>query len=221
MDQRSHTRDEAGAVTEPPAGATATVDSGTSPAETALIAYLRRRAGQVDPASPAVRDGWAYPSPYHLLLEAGRLFTPAPLPPGMGRLGKGFCYANAARTIEDHPGFGLVYAEGYGTWPLDGTYVHVPHGWAANSVPSPATAVDPTWPDEPDCAYLGIPFADPGVWPHPLYGAGVLQELRTLLPILRHGLPKECIADLGRPLPGDHHDAQEQARPAPPAHGPA
>jgi hypothetical protein len=39
------------------------------------------------------------------------------------------------------------------------------------------------------------------MWPAPVYGAGILQERGTLLPILREGLPADRIADIGRPLP--------------------
>jgi hypothetical protein len=165
--------------------------------------YLRQLADQVDPASRPVREGWAYPSPHHLLLDVGRLFTPAPLPPDMDRLSEGSCYANAAQIIAEHPGRSLVYVEGYGTCLIPG-YLHTPHDWAtsvAAPVAAPATAIDPTWPDNPRGAYLGIPFADPGMWPAPVYGAGILQELGTLLPILREGLPADRIADIGRSLP--------------------
>jgi hypothetical protein len=148
----SHARGEDAdrAVGAAPQNTTAAVESSadqdTSPAETALIGYLRQLADQVDPASRPVREGWAYPSPHHLLLDLGRLFTPAPLPPDMDQLSEGACYANAARTIAEHPGRSLVYVEGYGTCLTPG-YLHTPHGWATSGaapVAAPATAIDPT-----------------------------------------------------------------------------
>lgn len=39
------------------------------------------------------------------------------------------------------------------------------------------------------------------MWPHPLYGDGILNQYATLLPILREGLPADAVTDIGRPLP--------------------
>ncbi len=51
--------------------------------------------------------------------------------------------------------------------------LHTPHGWA---VTCEGLALDPTWPHEGGSAHLGLPFADPGMWPHPLFGRSPLQE---------------------------------------------
>ncbi|NEA18970.1 hypothetical protein [Streptomyces halstedii] len=169
------------------------------PAETALIRYLRQRAAEVDPTSEPVLDGWRYPSPYHLLLDVGRFFTPAPLPPGAGPLMVTFCYTNAAQTIADadREDRAWMYVEGYGSCSVDSAVHHAPHAWATDGT----HAIDPIWPADSGCAYLGIPFADPEMWPHPLYGDGILTQYATLLPILREGLPEDAVAGIGRPLP--------------------
>ncbi|WP_327378745.1 hypothetical protein OG393_33055 (plasmid) [Streptomyces sp. NBC_01216] len=180
-----------------PTGPAPAADGLLVPAETTLIRYLRQRAAEVDPTSEPVLDRWRYLSPFHLVLDVGRLFTPAPLPPGAGPLMVTFCYTNAAQTIEDQEDPALVYVEGFASCTVDSTVHHAPHAWATGGT----HAIDPTWPADSGCAYLGIPFADPEMWPHPLYGDGILRQHATLLPILRDGLPADAIADIGRPLP--------------------
>ncbi|MEU8759468.1 hypothetical protein [Streptomyces sp. NPDC048659] len=172
-----------------------------TPAETVLIHCLRQYAAEVDPTSEPVLEGWAYPSPFHLLLDVGRLFTPAPLPPAVAPLMVTFCYTNAVQTIADQEDPALVYVEGFASCTVDSAVHHASHAWATDGT----HAIDPTWPADSGCAYLGIPFADPAMWPHPLYGDGILEQYATLLPILREGLPADAVADIGRPLPRRAH----------------
>lgn len=188
-----HRRAPAVAPTDPATAA----DGLQTSAETALIRFLQQRAGEVDPTSEPVLEGWTYPSVYHLLLDAGRLFAPAPLPPSVNRLLVTFCYTNAAQTIADQEDQDLVYVEGYGSCTVASAVHHTPHAWATDGI----HAIDPTWPTDSGCAYLGIPFADPEMWPHHLYGDGLLRQHASLLPILRDGLPAGCVADLGQPIP--------------------
>ncbi|MFD3329607.1 hypothetical protein [Streptomyces sp. NPDC058701] len=170
-----------------------------SRAEEDLIAYVRARAEETSAAGRQAAEVWAYASVYHLLLDVGRLFTPAPLPASLSPRFPGFCFSNATAACQEQSGRNLTYVEGYGSTPVDGHgTVHASHGWA--STPA-GDAVDPTWPHRDGLAYLGIPFADPDDWPHPLLGGGLLVEARTLIPILRHGLDPAQLAPLGRPLP--------------------
>ncbi|MFF2618532.1 hypothetical protein [Kitasatospora sp. NPDC058046] len=170
-----------------------------TPTEEELVAYLRQAAAEATtPTARPVTECWTYTSQFDLLLREGRLFTPAPLPDGVERLHPGFCFTNAAQAADDHPELHLTYAEGYGTALIDATLaLHTPHGWA---VTPDGLALDPTWPHEDAGAYLGLPFADPGVWPHPLLGRSLLQEPPFLEDVLRHGLPDGLLADLGRPI---------------------
>ncbi|MFD3549601.1 hypothetical protein ACFWUW_29115 [Streptomyces sp. NPDC058655] len=180
------------------AGAKTSGVTSVSRPEKDLIEYVRARADETSATELQAVEGWAYASVYHLILDVGRLFTPAPLPASLSRGYPGFCFSNAAATCQEQPGVELAYVEGFGSTPVDGHgTVHAPHGWA--STPAGDT-VDPTWPYRDGLAYLGIPFANPDDWPHPLLGGGLLVESRTLIPILRHGLHPGQVAPLGRCL---------------------
>ncbi|WP_071654500.1 hypothetical protein [Mangrovactinospora gilvigrisea] len=168
-------------------------------AEEQLVSYLRQTADALGPPARAVEERWVYTSQFDLLLREGRLFTPAPLPDGTEQLDPGWCFTNAAQLATDHPDLQLTYAEGYGSAPIAaGQALHTPHAWAATP---DGSALDPTWPHEPGTAFLGLPFADPAMWPHPLLGRSLLQEPPFLHHLLRSGLPDGLLADLGRPLP--------------------
>lgn len=172
-----------------------------SQAEEQLVAYLSQVAEAVPPTARPIVEGWTYTSQFDLLLREGRFFTPAPLPIEVERLRPSLCFTNAAQLANDHPELQLTYAEGYGAAQIDVTQaLHTPHGWA---VTSEGLALDPTWPHEGCSAYLGLPFADPGMWPHPLLGRSLLQEPPFLHDVLRFGLPEGLLADLGRPICGD------------------
>ncbi len=54
-----------------------------------MVADLSARAGHG-------RAHWVYRSAYQLLLEHGRVFTPAPRRPGIAMMPDRLCYANAA-----------------------------------------------------------------------------------------------------------------------------
>lgn len=106
-------------------------DVSVSRAEKGLVEHVRARADAVSPTARQVAEGWAYASIYHLLLDVGQLFTPAPLPASLTRRYPGFCFSNAAAACEEHPGRELVYVEGFGSTPVDGHKpVRAPHGWA-------------------------------------------------------------------------------------------
>lgn len=64
-------------------------------------------------------------------------------------------------------GFALTHA---------GLDVHLPH------------ARVPTWDDAPGRAYVGIPVADPRLWP--VEGGDLLQDFDRTLPLLRNGFPE-------------------------------
>lgn len=164
-----------------------------------LVSYLRRAAESIRPSAAVIEEGWIYTSHFDLLLREGRLFTPAPLPDGIGRLHPGFCYTNSSQLAEEHPELELTYVEGYGTAPISGgQVVPLPHGWAATPE---GVVLDATWPHEQGTAFIGLPFADPAMWPDPRSGRSLLQEPPFLGDWLRDGLPRGVLADLGRPVP--------------------
>lgn len=166
-------------------------------AEAALIAHLRLLAATAaGPDSAPVKEGWAYTSVYHLLLDAGRFFTPTPLPQTMVRGPERECFANAVALVREHQtSSGLMYCEGYASAPLTGTDgFPTMHAWA--STPD-AAVLDPTWP-QPGTAYLGIPITAPTMWPSPRFGAGILQDPTNLLTILRDGHATTSMPHLGR-----------------------
>ncbi|MFD3549322.1 hypothetical protein ACFWUW_27575 [Streptomyces sp. NPDC058655] len=165
-------------------------------AEAALIAHLRLLAAAARPDSAPVKEGWAYPSVYHLLLDAGRFFTPAPLPQTVVRGPERECFANAAALVREHgmPS-GLTYCEGYASTPIAGTDgFPTMHAWASTTQ---GAVVDPTWP-RPGTAYLGIPITNPTAWPPPRFGTGILQDPANLLTILRDGVATTSLPNRGR-----------------------
>ncbi|MFI5868079.1 hypothetical protein [Streptomyces sp. NPDC051546] len=167
-------------------------------AEAKLIAHLRLLAATVaGPESAPVKEGWAYPSLYHLLLDTGRFFTPAPLPQAIARGPERECFANAAALVREHGAVsGLTYCEGYASAPISGTDdFPTMHAWASTT---DATILDPTWPEH-GTAYLGIPFTHPAAWPQPRFGTGILQDPANLLAILRDGHATTSLPNLGRP----------------------
>ncbi|MFD7954381.1 hypothetical protein ACFV4X_12890 [Streptomyces ardesiacus] len=162
-------------------------------AEDALIAHLRQHAELAGGAYAATR-GWRYPTQFHLLLDLGRRFAPAPRPADLATMPARLCYSNAARYALEHQDQGVVYAEGFAQTHVGLPY-YLPHAWVARP---DGTALDPTWDDEPDRAYVGVAVADPRLWP--VDGGGLLEDHERMLPLLRAGLPPAALADLGRPL---------------------
>ncbi|MET8624657.1 hypothetical protein ABZW30_13025 [Kitasatospora sp. NPDC004669] len=86
-----------------------------------------------------------------VVLAQGRLLTPAPWPrSGAPRRGAaGGCHGNALRVARLLPG---AYAEGYAL-AADGTALA--HAWCAAA---DGTVLDPTRPEDPALAYLGVPM---------------------------------------------------------------
>ncbi|MFF2374865.1 hypothetical protein ACFVUW_10830 [Streptomyces xiamenensis] len=166
-------------------------------AEAWLIAGLRRRADRARSL-----DGWVYSTLDALLLDVGRLFTPAPwpsddgAPPGdLGALLCGFAL----------PGSGLrgalAYVEG---WAADwADFDHIAHAWCADPE---GHALDPAWP-RPGMAYLGLSVrAEPARalmaerFGPLLHGAdGSISPLAEQW--MREGVPGDILADVGRHVP--------------------
>ncbi|MFE2723925.1 hypothetical protein [Kitasatospora sp. NPDC059327] len=163
-----------------------------TPAEQVLLDYLHTLT-EIEKLNygPETAD-WAHRSVPALLLAHGRWFTPAPLPIGMAPLPERQCFANAARTERAHPP--LIYTEGLAL-PADSP-VPTAHAWC--STPD-GHALDPTWSELGGTAYLGIPLATSSPRPHPAFGSGVLERPETMYPLLRHGLPPDAMAAVGRP----------------------
>lgn len=105
------------------------------------------------------------------------------------------CYGNAARYATDHQAQGMVYAEGFALTNVGGADLHLAHAWV---VRPNGTVLDPTWGDHPGWAYIGVPVADPTLWP--VDGGGLFAVLHKTLPLLRDGFPANSISDIGRPL---------------------
>ncbi|MFF7476998.1 hypothetical protein [Streptomyces sp. NPDC008092] len=162
-------------------------------AEDRLIDHVRQHA-ELYTSAHRVHANWCHPSQFHLLLDLGRRFIPAPSPDDLIGMPDGACYSNAAMYARTHRGEGVVYAEGFALTPA-GLDVYLPHAWV---VRPDGTVLDPTWDDAPGRAYVGIPVADPRLWP--VDGGSLLQDFHRTLPLLRDGFPPDALADLGRPL---------------------
>ncbi|MFJ4151883.1 hypothetical protein ACIP10_30515 [Streptomyces galbus] len=160
-------------------------------AEDGLIRYIRQHAELAERSGYEIPADWRHQSQYHLLLALGRRHTPAPRPKGLISMPARLCYSNSAQYARDHQDQGLLYAEGFALT-LD---FYVSHAW---TVRPDGCVIDPTWGDEPGRAYVGIAVADPELWPFD--GGGILQDFRSLLPLLRDGFRHNALADLGRPL---------------------
>ncbi|MFC8006854.1 hypothetical protein ACFUCH_12040 [Streptomyces olivaceus] len=162
-------------------------------AEDGLIHHIRQHA-QLSEAAHCVPGSWTYQSQFHILLSLGRRFTPTPSPDDLIGMPDRLCYSNAARYAQSHRDEGVVYAEGFALTHA-GLYFYLPHAWV---VRPDGTVLDPTWDDAPGRAYVGIPVADPSLWPDD--GGGLLDDFDRTLPLLRDGFPQHALADLGRPL---------------------
>lgn len=162
-------------------------------AEDGLIEYIRQHAGLSQDAY-RIPESWSYRSQFHLLLDLGRRFTPAPSPDDLIGMPDRLCYSNSARYAQAHRDEGVVYAEGFALTHA-GLDIFLPHAWV---VRPDGTVLDPTWDDAPGRAYVGIPVADARLWP--VEGGGLLQDFDRTLPLLRDGFPRNALADLGRPL---------------------
>ncbi|MFE6222975.1 hypothetical protein [Streptomyces sp. NPDC057854] len=165
--------------------------------EEGLLRYLRTMTQGLPEAGLLRTAGWAYRSPYHLLLAEGRRHDVGPLPDGTEAMPARHCYRNAALYARSE---GFLYAEGFAQ-PFAGDDLFLSHAWV---VRPDGTALDPTWEWEAGRAYVGIAVADPDLWPYA--GGGLLQDVDRTVPLLRDGFRPGALADVGRPLlpaPGD------------------
>ncbi|MDG4795211.1 hypothetical protein [Micromonospora sp. WMMD1082] len=162
-------------------------------AEHMLLDYVRGYADLID-ASNQIADGWRHATSFHLLLASGRLFTPGPLPRGLGKMRDRFCFINAATAARRS--HGLLYAEGIASFTVRGQPLSVPHAWCAAT---DGTAVDPTWDAGMGVAYLGIAITDASLWP--TSNGGLFDDHRQSAPVLRDGFTPGATAALGRALP--------------------
>ncbi|MBE1560074.1 hypothetical protein [Nonomuraea africana] len=138
--------------------------------------------------SPAPADH-RYGSLYELLLDVGEWFTPAALPPGVGRGPMGFCNGNAAETVAQGwpDARGWIYVEGFALVATGGNRLPVPHAWVCPA--SGRTAMEVTWPPGRGMAYLGDALS-PAVWTHrPPYDSSPLLDAHERRELLRVGLP--------------------------------
>ncbi|WNI17566.1 hypothetical protein [Actinacidiphila sp. ITFR-21] len=157
--------------------------------EELLLAEMRAQVSRTPKTGR--RAAWAFGSLADLLLEHGRLFTPASLPASVHRLSPRQCYANAFALATVRPE--LVYAEGYAVCDYDGDLIHYQHAWC---VAEDGTVVDPTWLTPGD-AYLGLPIG-PRVGA-PRFGPGLIHEMSQLAPVLEFGLSDDALVAVGRP----------------------
>ncbi|WP_372407481.1 hypothetical protein [Streptomyces luteireticuli] len=162
--------------------------------ETELVDIIRQHA-ELSGHAYKTPGHWAYPTPFHLLLALARRFTAVPSPHDLVGMPDRLCYSNAANYALAHRGQGLVYAEGFALTHA-GLDFHLPHAWC---VRPDGTVLDPTWDDAPGRAYVGVPVADPLMWP--VDGGGLFADFGRTLPLLRDGFPEAAIANVGRPLP--------------------
>ena len=110
----------------------------------------------------AARPDWAHQSLFHLLLDLGRRFVVSSRPRDLVGMPKKLCYANSAAYATQHQAEGIVYAEGMASIKVGGADFPLPHAWV---VRPDGTVIDPTWGDIPGQTYIGVPIADPGLWP--------------------------------------------------------
>ncbi|WP_459903788.1 hypothetical protein [Catenuloplanes indicus] len=157
-----------------------------------LVDVVRDHVRLIDTGGPRP-PGWRYPSVFHFLLAHGRVFTPAPRPPGLDKMPDGACRVNAAHAARTYGEHDLVYAGGMAAYHRPGVAVHLPHAWC---VTRDGTAVDPTWDaDGGTIAYFGVPLADRTLWP--AYGEGLLEDFMRCAPLLRDGFSEAAYAPRG------------------------
>ncbi|MFD8146084.1 hypothetical protein [Streptomyces sp. NPDC059708] len=146
------------------------------------------------------RDGWTYGPLSSLLLDRGRLFTPAPWPGGQEPPGEpGRCFIESVSWACAADGE-LAYVEG---WAWDAWMQQEAHAWCAGA---DGAALDPTW-RTPGRAYVGLPVEVEaaarimGEACGPLlHGRGGLIS-STAERWMRDGIPDGLLVDVGRPIP--------------------
>lgn len=152
-----------------------------------LIRLLRAMAGAY-PSQPGRRHA----SIEALVLEHGRWFTPAPLPPGRPLGVPQRCYGNATVHSET---YGLVYVEGFA---IHTSGFPAAHAWCARP---DSTVEDPTW-DTDGHAYLGLPFTADYLRDHETrFGTHTVlfDQHRTGWDLLTRDLPTNALAPIGLP----------------------
>lgn len=162
--------------------------------EQSLIAWTHALAdvGTLNSATYPEARSWRYTSVADLILDLGRLFTPSEQSVDeRGELGK--CYRNASEYADRRAGG--VYVEGLAM--TANTFgIHFEHAWCVRE----GTAVDPTWSD--GMAYLGVPFtADFRLSRQLQTGEWGLLWTGRVRDLLRDGIPRDGLVDVGRPLP--------------------
>ncbi len=174
------------------------MESVLTEAEALLLREMRNCAYLNNLCAPADTTDWRHRSFHDLILEHGRLFTPAPLPTGVNEMLPGTCYRSAGELADKT---GRIYVEGVGIG-VPALPFSTEHAWCAD--PGSSLAIDPTWLPT-GAAYLGLPLApefrrwlqNPRVnrTHKALYGKHWEQLFRT-------GLPEDALVpDVGRPVP--------------------
>jgi hypothetical protein len=121
-----------------------------------------------------------------LVLEHGRWFTPAPLPPDRPRGRPQRCYGNATLHSETYR---LAYVEGFA---IHTSGFPAAHAWCARP---DGTVEDPTW-DDGGRAYLGLPFTADYLRDHEIrFGTHTVlfDQHRTGWNLLTHGIPSSSL----------------------------
>jgi hypothetical protein len=95
------------------------------------------------------RTDWRARSLDAFILEHGRAWEPAPLPPTIPMRAPQECFRNSAHLAATHPE--LRYVQGYGL-PARGI-LPVPHAWV---VDDQGRVIDTTWEDGETAAYYGM-----------------------------------------------------------------
>jgi hypothetical protein len=144
-----------------------------------LLSYITELHRMVSPRMRLTAKGYAYDSPYDFLLQHGRWYTPAALPPDIPRGAPKSCFGNAivAAILYD-----LTYVEGYASLNIGQGAIPFEHAWCTDAS---RRVYEVTWP-EIGMAYYGVEFgverADDCTWNG---DATVLQDHRRHYPLLR------------------------------------